>query len=557
MRRPKLKKASKRMTCSRRFKIQKKVREHNRKVKKEAKKAGHRKTKKDISIPNDAPFKEDILREAELRKQMREDLKKAQKLERQNEVAKKRKLEKDKKEKKEAKPKDKKETEKAAKPKKPVARNSVKSFCIEVNKVIEASDVVLEVLDARDPLGSRCLQAEQLVLQSAKKKLLLVLNKIDLVPKDNIEKWLNFLNKEIPTIAFKCSTQVREKNLPSNGSKATSSIVDISKGTVCYGGDSLLRYLHRFCPSPDAGIKVGLIGFSNVGKSSLINSLKQFRVCNVGALKGTTRIIQDVKIDENIKMTDSPSLVVCPDDPPVTLAMRNVFENKDDDLLEAVRLIIKHCDKQQIMLKYNISDFRNSLEFLDLVARRRGLLMKGGVTNVKGAARLFLDDWMGARLSYHTQPPASSSCHISTEQIATMRKGVDLKALDEHNKSIIKALRCPSPASSIAFHFSHLTNGILDDTELKEQNPEPEEQESDEEEDPVDDDDDEEEEEEELMEEDLIEEDNVEEKKPKDVSLTSETKQKESAKESAGKSVRFDKLEEDPDDAYDFNTDFN
>lgn len=49
-------------------------------------------------------------------------------------------------------------------------------------QVIEASDVVLEVLDARDPLGSRCLQAEQLVLQSAKKKLLLVLNKIGNFP---------------------------------------------------------------------------------------------------------------------------------------------------------------------------------------------------------------------------------------------------------------------------------------------------------------------------------------------------------------------------------------
>lgn len=544
MKRPKLKKASKRMTCSKRFKIQKKVREHNRKVKKEAKKAGHRKPKRDLSIPNDAPFKEDILREAELRKQMREDLKKAQKLERQNEVAKKRKLE-DKKGKKEAKLQDKKEPKKATKPKKPVARNSVKLFCIEVNKVIEASDVVLEVLDARDPLGSRCLQAEQLVLQSPKKKLLLVLNKIDLVPKDNIEKWLNFLNKEIPTIAFKCSTQVREKNLPSNGSKAASSIVDISKGNVCYGGDSLLRILHRFCPSPDEGIKVGLIGFSNVGKSSLINSLKKFRVCNVGALKGTTRIMQDVKIDQNLKMTDSPSLVVCPDNPPVTLAMRNVFQNENDDLLEAVRLILKHCDKQQTMLQYNIADFRNSLEFLDLVARRRGLLMKGGVTNVKGAARLFLDDWMGARLSYHTQLPASSSCNISTEQIATMRKGVDLKALDEHNKSIIKALRCPSPASSIAFHFSHMTNGILDDTELKDQNPEPEEQESDDEEDATD-------------AEEELEEDGGAEEKPKEVSVISATKQSgNSTKESTGKSVRFDKLEEDADDAYDFNTDFN
>lgn len=45
------------------------VREHNRKLRKEAKKRGHKKPKKDIGIPNSAPFKEDILREAELRKQ--------------------------------------------------------------------------------------------------------------------------------------------------------------------------------------------------------------------------------------------------------------------------------------------------------------------------------------------------------------------------------------------------------------------------------------------------------------------------------------------------------
>lgn len=43
--------------------------------------------------------------------------------------------------------------------------------------MIEASDVVLEVLDARDPLGCRCPQVEEAIVQSGHKKLILVLNK--------------------------------------------------------------------------------------------------------------------------------------------------------------------------------------------------------------------------------------------------------------------------------------------------------------------------------------------------------------------------------------------
>ena len=56
---------------------------------------------------------------------------------------------------------------------------SLRAYYREFRKVVEASDVVLEVLDARDPLGCRCFQVEQAVLTSGtNKKLVLVLNKI-------------------------------------------------------------------------------------------------------------------------------------------------------------------------------------------------------------------------------------------------------------------------------------------------------------------------------------------------------------------------------------------
>ena len=56
---------------------------------------------------------------------------------------------------------------------------SLKVYYREFRKVVETSDVVLEVLDARDPLGCRCYQVEQAVMAAGTdKKLILVLNKI-------------------------------------------------------------------------------------------------------------------------------------------------------------------------------------------------------------------------------------------------------------------------------------------------------------------------------------------------------------------------------------------
>ena len=56
---------------------------------------------------------------------------------------------------------------------------SRKTFYREFKKVVDASDIIIEVLDARDPLGCRCPQVEEAVLTSGKnKKLILLLNKI-------------------------------------------------------------------------------------------------------------------------------------------------------------------------------------------------------------------------------------------------------------------------------------------------------------------------------------------------------------------------------------------
>nr|XP_032634763.1 guanine nucleotide-binding protein-like 3-like protein [Chelonoidis abingdonii] len=91
---------------------------------------------------------------------------------------------------------------------------SRRAYYREFRKVIQAADVVLEVLDARDPQGCRCPQVEEAVLQAGgNKKLVLVLNKIDLVSKEVVAGWLKYLRNELPTVAFKASTQQQSRHL--------------------------------------------------------------------------------------------------------------------------------------------------------------------------------------------------------------------------------------------------------------------------------------------------------------------------------------------------------
>uniref|UniRef100_UPI00398EF21F guanine nucleotide-binding protein-like 3 n=1 Tax=Pristiophorus japonicus TaxID=55135 RepID=UPI00398EF21F len=487
MKRPKLKKASKRLSCHKRFKIQKKIREHKRKVRKEAKKQGSKskKSRKDPGIPNDAPFKEAILREAEQRKQNLEELKQKQKLARQKEVAKKRKLEAKKKDpeinKKQQKSAALKQQEKVAKLEEKTPR---KSLCSELNKVINASDVVLEVVDARDPLGHRCPQVEQAVLQSeGKKQLVLVLNKIDLVPKENAEKWLKYLGNEFPVVVFKSSTQLQDRTMEQKKNSKRKTGVELSHGNICTGDGSLLKLLGSYCRKQDVkSIKVGVVGFPNVGKSSIINSLKKMRACHVGQARGLTRFMQEVHVDKRIKVLDSPSIIASPSNSAVALSLRNVVDIEAlKNPTAVVEPILKNCNNQQVMLQYNVPNFRTSLEFLTLLAQKRSMLKKGGIPDTEKAAKLILYDWTGAKVSYHTDPPETHQLpsYITANLVDESKRSFNTAELAKDNVNTLKVVRCPNMASSIVFQSTGPTNGLLEEGNMVEEMQEQEVQEED------------------------------------------------------------------------------
>nr|CDJ80154.1 GNL3L Grn1 putative GTPase and GTP-binding protein domain containing protein [Haemonchus contortus] len=466
-----LKKASKRQSCAKRYKIEKKVREHNRKVKKEAKKLAHKKKKeKIITVPKACPFKEEILIEAE---KARERVK--AEAEAKKEAAKQARAEKRKcptpldlqeltaKAAREAEAFEKQQEAKnaASNSFNPLNDKTVKAYASEVRKMIETADIIIQVLDARDPLGSRSSSVEQQVISSGK-RLVLLLNKIDLVPRENVTKWLTYLRAQMPTIAFKASIQEQNTNI----SRFSSSNLNNSSSSKCIGADLVMKLLGNYCRNKDikTSIRVGVVGFPNVGKSSVINSLKRRRACNVGALPGITKEIQEIELDKHIRLIDSPGVVLlsAKDLDPVEVALRNAI--RVDNLMDPIApviAILRRCSKETLMLHYSIPEFNSTDQFLALVARKLGRLKKGARPDTNAAAKHVLHEWNSGKLRYYTHPPEDTSSTsapetgVSAEIVSQFSKEFDIDGLDNDLKQLVEGLPMETDATFVPYNSSN------------------------------------------------------------------------------------------------------
>ncbi|KAL7461718.1 hypothetical protein ACHAXS_004167 [Conticribra weissflogii] len=294
----------------------------------------------------------------------------------------------------------------------------------EFYKVVDCSDVILHVIDARNVPGTRCTMIEKHIAKNAPHKhLVFVLNKIDLVPNWVAKRWIGELAQVRPTIAFHASM------------------------THAFGKGALISLLRQFgkLNSDKKQISVGVIGYPNVGKSSVINTLISKKSCKVAPVPGETKIWQYITLFRNIYLIDCPGVVVdTAGDSETDSVLKGVVRAErletPEDFVDAIQEAVK---KEHIAAMYGLpksgdETWSTSEQLLEMIALKCGRLRKGGESCLRSAAIMLINDFQRGRLPHYVAPPELKEDEKDVEQkkMAEM-KGVklDKQNLDEIQRS--------------------------------------------------------------------------------------------------------------------------
>lgn len=235
-----------------------------------------------------------------------------------------------------------------------------------VNNVIKESDILLEIIDARMVEESRNREIEDKV-KNAKKTLIYVLNKCDLVEKSKLELYKRALRP--------CVFVSAKEHL----------------------GTGLLR-TEILKHAPKDRFKVGVLGYPNTGKSSIINALKGRGGAPTSPISGYTRGIQLIRVSKRMYLIDTPGVFPYKEKDEAKhakIAARTFADLKDPegacmDLIEEF--------PAQIERYYRVKHSDDPEKLLEHIALKLNRLKKGGLPDTHAAARIVLRDWQEGKI---------------------------------------------------------------------------------------------------------------------------------------------------------------
>lgn len=351
-------------------------------------------------------------------------------------------------------------------------------FWRQLWRCVERSDVLVQILDARDPEFYRCRDLERYIEQFPDKRHLLLLNKADFLNAERREQWTAYWKERgVETIFFSALRELQKQQASASSNRpsekadeveeddSTSDLADSDAeeelGHVDDAQSSassrrlpphgplaehrmsgvadcsrLLDELQARMPpgsSSRRGI-VGFVGYPNVGKSSVINALFGAKKVSMSRTPGKTKHLQTLELsDSNITLCDCPGLVF----PSVVATKAHLVINGtvplDElrDFIDPIRLIVGKIGPEPILKRYGVSasEVRDGAirrgvgetsdemahQVLCGLATHRHHFLRVGVPDETWAARRVLRDFCTGQLLHCEFPPGCESSSVGPQ----------------------------------------------------------------------------------------------------------------------------------------------
>ena len=246
-----------------------------------------------------------------------------------------------------------------------------------IKNLIRISDIVLEILDARFIEETRNLELEKEIKDSGK-NIVYVLNKADLADIKQAKEKLEIL-KLNPYIFISCTKR-----------KGKSDLI------------RMIKMEAKKSNYPRAHI--GIIGYPNTGKSSLINYLTGRGSAGTAREAGFTKGIQKIKLAEGILLLDSPGVI--PENENSAVISKDLVKHakinvRTFDKVKNPEFVVSELMKEYpgVFEKYYEIDAKGDSEILiEQLGKKKGLIIKGGEVDCDRVSRVILKDWQAGKI---------------------------------------------------------------------------------------------------------------------------------------------------------------
>lgn len=260
----------------------------------------------------------------------------------------------------------------------------------QIQASLKLVDAVAEILDARIPLSSKNPDLQKLIQNKPK---VVLLNKCDMANQTATSRWIDYYASQgITAIAVDCkSGKGLNKFAPAVNNVLSERRERLkAKGMI----NPMLRIM--------------IVGIPNVGKSSFINRVANQNRAKVEDRPGVTRGNQWYSIAKNIEMLDTPGVLWPKFDDKIVgerLAFTGAVKDQilDTELL-AVRLLdfLRSLKPADFIARFKLEDIDleaiDSYELLNVIGKKRGMLISGGEINTERAAIMLLDEFRSGKL---------------------------------------------------------------------------------------------------------------------------------------------------------------